>query len=167
MKTILSIEPGQETLWETFIIQIESQLQIESGKCYHLEGANGSGKSSFIKRILIPTLSKQAIPYIYIEQQMRSQLFALMADASLRDYEQRLQSEQDAIHYLMSCLEVINMPLVCICDESSYVQEVHASLVASGKEFSMIIVSHEQLQIECDSWIMKLISPIATRLALS
>jgi hypothetical protein len=164
MNPILTIEPGTYPLWEGFSLVLEYEIPLLAGQCYHLQGANGSGKSSFIRRALIPALVQNSVPYIYIEQQMRSQLFALMADASLKEYSDKLHTESDAIDYLLSGITSINQALVCICDESAHNQKVHTALAKSGKDFALIIVSHEHIDLDCVLWKISLDSPLFTRL---
>lgn len=45
----------------------------------HLAGANGLGKTSFIEMILIPALKDQKIPFLYLGQDFRTQLYTLKA----------------------------------------------------------------------------------------
>ncbi len=47
--------------------------------CYHLRGANGFGKTSFIEKMLIPALEAEHIGYLYIGQDIRTQLYTLRA----------------------------------------------------------------------------------------
>ncbi len=51
----------------------------KSFTCTYLTGANGLGKTSFIEKIVVPTLKQQQIPFIYIGQDFRIQLYTLRA----------------------------------------------------------------------------------------
>jgi hypothetical protein len=44
-----------------------------------LVGDNGLGKSSFIEKVLIPGLKKQKVPFLYLGQDFRTQLYTLKA----------------------------------------------------------------------------------------
>jgi len=45
----------------------------------HLTGVNGLGKTSFIEKILIPALKDQKVPFLYLGQDFRTQLYTLKA----------------------------------------------------------------------------------------
>ena len=47
--------------------------------CFYFRGGNGFGKTSFLEKILIPGLKKDNIQYIYIGQDIRTQLYTLRA----------------------------------------------------------------------------------------
>lgn len=51
----------------------------EPQACFQLSGENGIGKTSFLEKILIPALEAESLPYLYIGQDLRTQLFTLRA----------------------------------------------------------------------------------------
>lgn len=51
----------------------------ESPSCLYLNGANGLGKTSFIEKVMIPALKAQRVPFLYLGQDFRTQLYTLKA----------------------------------------------------------------------------------------
>ncbi len=170
MKLILKLDQAIYPIWENFRLELSQTIELYAGKIYHLQGSNGSGKSSFIRKCLIPALKTKGIPYIYLEQQMRAQIFALMADAALSEYKSPLQTEADAIEYLLFKAEqnraVNSLALVCICDESAYSQRVYQVLSEKGWDFAMLIVAHDHPDFEeVTEWQTKLLHPMLSSLS--
>ncbi|MGD8264328.1 MAG: hypothetical protein PVG08_02615 [Desulfobacterales bacterium] len=52
--------------------------------CFFFRGGNGFGKTSFIEKIIIPRLNNNKIQYIYIGQDIRTQLYTLRALISVQ-----------------------------------------------------------------------------------
>ena len=50
-----------------------------NGGCYFLRGDNGLGKTSFLEKIIIPALKANKLSYLYIGQDIRTQLYTLRA----------------------------------------------------------------------------------------
>jgi len=48
-----------------------------SANCFYLRGGNGFGKTSFLEKIIIPALKENKVPYLYIGQDIRTQLYTL------------------------------------------------------------------------------------------
>lgn len=100
------IKAGYYQVWPDFALEIGSDLSFEQGKSHQLQGANGSGKSSFIQKLLIPALRARKGAYIvYIEQQMHLQLFAIKAHAAFHAPGLRISTPSDAAMYLMQDLK--------------------------------------------------------------
>jgi zona occludens toxin (predicted ATPase) len=55
-----------------------------SGGRFYFRGGNGFGKTSFLEKIIIPALKAGNIPYLYIGQDIRTQLYTLRALLSIR-----------------------------------------------------------------------------------
>ncbi len=116
------IPAGKHLLWQQFNLEICCSIAFEQGKHYHLQGENGSGKSSFINRILIPRLKESGCYILLFEQQMALQLHAIKAHAAIFSPGRRIVSEQDVISYLLDDLKAtyMNKPrdVYIIADES-------------------------------------------------
>ena len=55
--------------------------------CYTLRGGNGYGKTSFIEKIIIPALEIDKINYLYLGQDIRTQLYTIRALMSVQGYK--------------------------------------------------------------------------------
>lgn len=55
-----------------------------SGSCLYFRGGNGFGKTSFLEKIIIPALKADNLPYLYIGQDIRTQLYTLRAFLSIQ-----------------------------------------------------------------------------------
>ena len=58
-----------------------------NGSCLYFRGENGFGKTSFLEKILIPALGVQKAHYLYIGQDIRTQLYTLRALLSIQGYK--------------------------------------------------------------------------------
>lgn len=56
----------------------------DSGSCLYFRGGNGFGKTSFLEKIIIPALKADNLPYLYIGQDIRTQLYTLRAFLSIQ-----------------------------------------------------------------------------------
>ena len=61
-------------------LDIEANVALSGPDCrYILSGDNGVGKTSFLEKILIPTLESHRIDFLYIGQDIRHQFYTLRA----------------------------------------------------------------------------------------
>jgi hypothetical protein len=51
----------------------------DRNNCFYFRGGNGFGKTSFLEKIIIPALKTDNVQYIYIGQDIRTQLYTLRA----------------------------------------------------------------------------------------
>jgi len=58
-----------------------------NGNCFYFRGDNGFGKTSFLEKIIIPALGVAKIHYLYIGQDIRTQLYTLRALLSVQGYK--------------------------------------------------------------------------------
>lgn len=58
-----------------------------SRSCYYLRGSNGFGKTSFLEKIVIPALKAADRQYLYIGQDIRTQLYTLRALLSMQGHK--------------------------------------------------------------------------------
>ena len=148
MSPVLRIEAGTTSVWKGFALILPQALELSSGKIYKLEGANGSGKSSFIKHFILPMLKQnKAEQYtLYIEQQMHKELYAIKADAAIKGYRDKIDSEKAAINSLLNdlkaALEIEQRSVVAVLDETSYLDEIVAELQLLCAELLLIFCDH-------------------------
>ena len=144
---MIKLEPGIHQLWPRFSQSISSPLSFEMGKIYHLKGDNGSGKSSFIQKILLPIIQTQGDAYIiYLQQQMHLQLYALRAYAAVNGYGKRIVSEQDAVDFLvqdlLDCYSHTPKDVYLLSDESN---QLHTLAKLSIPACLVYIAHHEEI----------------------
>jgi hypothetical protein len=58
-----------------------------NGNCFYFRGDNGFGKTSFLEQIVIPALGVANVPYLYIGQDIRTQLYTLRAFLSVQGFK--------------------------------------------------------------------------------
>ena len=75
------IEGGIYTLPDrNLVLCVEDGFELSGPGCrYILFGENGSGKTSFLEKILLPALVRDNIDFLYIGQDIRNQLYTLRA----------------------------------------------------------------------------------------
>ena len=66
-------------------------------QCIYLNGANGYGKSGFLEKVLLPELHANDIPFLYVGQDLRTQLYCLRALLAVQGHRVGTMSEQDLI----------------------------------------------------------------------
>jgi hypothetical protein len=60
-------------------------LNLNNGHhCFYFRGGNGFGKTSFLEKIIIPALKTDKVQYVYIGQDIRTQLYTLKAMLSVQ-----------------------------------------------------------------------------------
>jgi len=77
----MKIGGGSYTLSDrNLVLEIEAGFDLSGQRCrYILLGENGSGKTSFLEKILLPALDSHDVDYLYIGQDIRNQLYTLRA----------------------------------------------------------------------------------------
>ena len=85
-----------------------------SGSRFYFRGGNGFGKTSFLEKIIIPSLKTGNIPYLYIGQDIRTQLYTLRALLSIQGVR---VSDADEVEILRLWLNQGQSARVLILDE--------------------------------------------------
>ena len=85
-----------------------------SGDCFYFRGGNGFGKTSFLENIIIPALKTDNLPYLYIGQDIRTQLYTLRALLSIRGFK---VSDSDEVELLRLWIHHSQSARVLILDE--------------------------------------------------
>lgn len=136
-------------IWTDFRIETQQNIKFETGCCYHLKGQNGTGKSSFIRKILIPQLqNRTSEQYIlYLEQQVQSQFDALKAHAALQKPSVQINSVEHMFSYQLRRLshftEKDPRSAIIILDETIYPEIINEWLQeADLEQVCLIYVSH-------------------------
>lgn len=137
-------------IWADFSLEIGNDLIFAAGKCFHLTGENGAGKSSFIKQVLIPLLIKQpASQYIlYLEQQVQSQLDAVKANAALQKPAVHINTVDEMFDYQLKQLSLQlaaePRPVIIILDETILSDLINQWLnKVSVEQVCLIYISHQ------------------------
>jgi hypothetical protein len=150
-----NIKPELYSPWKNFLIEIKECITLETGNSYQLKGNNGAGKTTFIKKVLIPYLQQH--PYLqyilYIEQQVQCQLDSVRAYSAVNKPHTKINDIHDMIAYQIKLLYELQKfeprPLVIILDEpsdTSYIAKWLLSL--SWDSVCLIYVSHSDLLCE-------------------
>jgi hypothetical protein len=86
----------------------------DSRDCFYIRGGNGFGKTSFLENIIIPALKSDNLPYLYIGQDIRTQLYTLRALLSIRGFK---VSDSDEVELLRLWIHHSQSARVLILDE--------------------------------------------------
>ncbi len=85
-----------------------------SGGCFYFRGDNGFGKTSFLEKIVIPSLKTERLSYLYIGQDIRTQFYTLRALLSTKGLK---VSDTDEIELLKLWFRQSQTASVLILDE--------------------------------------------------
>jgi len=85
-----------------------------SGGCFYFRGGNGFGKTSFLEKIIIPALQTDNLSYLYIGQDIRTQLYTLRALLSIQGFK---VSDTDEVELLRLWIHHSQSASVLILDE--------------------------------------------------
>ncbi|HON32055.1 MAG TPA: hypothetical protein PLE41_00690 [Candidatus Syntrophosphaera thermopropionivorans] len=147
---MIRLESGTYPIWDDFSLELTSDLTFSSVALYYLHGANGSGKSSFIERLLIPSLRNQKdIFLLYFEQQMHFQIQAVKAYASIMPPRKEIHNEMDTVDYLLNNL-LFNYsqeprPCFIVMDESPYELKIYEFIKQYIPDYCLIYSAHSEL----------------------
>ena len=86
----------------------------KSGGCFYFRGGNGFGKTSFLEKVIIPALKADNLPYLYIGQDIRTQLYTLRALLSIQGFK---VSDTDEVELLRLWINQGQSASVLILDE--------------------------------------------------
>jgi hypothetical protein len=128
-------------------------IAFETGNCYHLKGNNGTGKTSFLRKVLFPFLQRH--PYqqyiLYIEQQVQSQYDAVRAYAALKKPSVVISDDIEMIGYQIKMINEARKfeprPLMILLDEPSNPEIVaHWLSSISLDNICLLYVSHTDIE---------------------
>ena len=84
------------------------------GGCFYFRGGNGFGKTSFLEKVIIPALKADNLRYLYIGQDIRTQLYTLRALLSIQGFK---VSDADEVELLRLWINQGQSASVLILDE--------------------------------------------------
>jgi hypothetical protein len=84
------------------------------GSRFYFRGNNGFGKTSFLEKIIIPALRAENLSYLYIGQDIRTQLYTLRALLSIQGFK---VSGADEVELLKLWIDQGRSASVLIMDE--------------------------------------------------
>ena len=113
----------------------------DSGGCYFVRGDNGLGKTSFLEKIIIPALEADKLSYLYIGQDIRTQLYTLRALLSTKGIK---VADSDEVELLRLWIEHSQSASVLILDEFDKYFPDYSFIFDWSDEFiqTYIIVTH-------------------------
>ncbi len=160
----MKIEAGDYQVWDDFSLRISSDLEFGPGTHY-LSGANGSGKSSLLTKLILPRLQKTTDVYsVYFEQQMHLQVMAIKAYASVIRPHRKIDNEADTVDFLLDNLlrswQIRQRPCYIVMDESLLAEHVYNFLHAKLPSFTLIYSAHSVQFPASQNLSFKALSPI-------
>jgi hypothetical protein len=113
----------------------------DNGCCFYFRGDNGFGKTSFLEKIVIPALDVANVHYLYIGQDIRTQLYTLRAFLSVQGFQ---VSDTDEIELLKLWINYGRFARVFILDEFDKYFPDYEFIFDWSESFiqTYIIVSH-------------------------
>lgn len=113
--------------------------------CYYFRGGNGFGKTSFLEKMIIPALKDADCNYLYIGQDIRTQLYTLRAFLSIQGHK---ISETDEYELLRRWVHQGQSARIFILDEFDKYFPDFDFIFDWSMSFiqSYIIVTHQPLQ---------------------
>ncbi len=151
---IWTIPSGKYKLWNSLELSLETDFSVSTGEVHQIKGMNGSGKSSFLKQLLLPYLrTNPGGQYVmYIEQQVQSQMDAITAYSDLHRHPGQIQSTADLLKYqfflLKESLAMQTRPCIIIADECSNMNELLEGIQQLGFDNTcLIFVAHQQIEL--------------------
>ena len=113
--------------------------------CYYFRGGNGFGKTSFLEKMVVPALRNADCHYLYIGQDIRTQLYTLRAFLSIQGHK---VSETDDYELLKRWVHQGRSARIFILDEFDKYFPDFGFIFDWSMSFihSYIIVTHQPLQ---------------------
>ena len=121
---------------------IVDDLNFDNSRdCFYFRGGNGVGKTSFLEKIIIPALKTANLSYLYIGQDIRTQLYTLRALLSIRGFK---VSATDEVELLRLWIHHSQSARVLILDEFDKYFPDYGFIFDWSDEFirTYIIVTH-------------------------
>ena len=112
-----------------------------NGGCYFVRGDNGLGKTSFLEKIVIPAIKADKLSYLYIGQDIRTQLYTLRALLSTTGIK---VADSDEVELLRLWIQHSQSARVLILDEFDKYFPDYSFIFDWSDEFiqTYIIVTH-------------------------
>lgn len=112
----MEIKKGKYCLEERGLnFNLDDDLEFKNGEgCFYFRGGNGFGKTSFLEKIIIPGLKADHVQYIYLGQDIRTQLYTLRALLSVQGFK---VSDNDEVELLRLWISNSRSATVFILDE--------------------------------------------------
>ena len=112
----MKVEPGRYPVKNRGLeFELRQGLELPAQPaCFLLQGQNGIGKSTFMEQVLLPALDAAAVPYLYLGQDLRLQLFTLRALMAVKG---ALQADGDMRALIKHWIEQSPSARVLLMDE--------------------------------------------------
>ena len=128
------------------LFDVVDELDFNSSSaCYYFRGGNGFGKTSFLEKVIIPALKAAKRHYLYIGQDIRTQLYTLRALLSIQGHK---VSETDEYELLRLWVHQGQSACIFILDEFDKYFPDYSFIFDWTESFiqNYIIVTHQRLQ---------------------
>ncbi|MDP2173667.1 MAG: hypothetical protein Q8M98_06095 [Candidatus Cloacimonadaceae bacterium] len=143
------IPTGSHSLWQGFDLDVRRELWFGIGDIFHLHGDNGSGKTSFLRKLLVPQALDSVNPVyqLYFEQQSALQLFSVKAYAALQKPPRQINNENQMIDYLLDSFDLARQrearPALVMIDESPRLHDIIERV--SVHSVCIVFASHQSV----------------------
>ena len=120
---------------------VVNDLNFNNSNCFYFRGGNGFGKTSFLEKIVIPSLRANSLPYLYVGQDIRTQFYTLRAFLSIQGLK---ISDKDEVELLKLWINHGHQASVFILDEFDKYFPDYRFIFDWSKAFirNYIIVTH-------------------------
>jgi hypothetical protein len=128
-------------------LRLEDELNFGGDPAiYHLCGENGLGKTSFLEQLLTPTLKDANMDYLYLGQDLGTQIYTLRASLAVAGHGLANMRERDMLELW---IREGHPARVFILDEFDKYYTDYAFVFAASQDFisTYVMVSHLDL---CD-----------------
>jgi hypothetical protein len=136
----------------SFDIVADLDFNNSGGCCFYFRGNNGFGKTSFLEKIIIPALKDDNRSYLYIGQDIRTQLYTLRALLSTKGVK---VSDTDEVELLRLWFRHNQSASILILDELDKYFPDYGFIFDWSEDFirTYIIVTH--LGLNCGEAVAK------------
>lgn len=124
---------------------VVDEFDFSESTCFYFRGGNGFGKTSFLEKIVIPAIKDTHRQYLYIGQDIRTQLYTLRALLSIQGHK---ISETDEYELLRLWIQQGQSARIFILDEFDKYFPDYSFIYDWSRSFihSYIIVTHQRFQ---------------------
>ena len=147
-KLFARIEKGEYHFYNYLILNNKDSIELELGKRYYIKGVNGSGKSTFLNKILLQNVvnhCKNKYQYLFLSQDIIPQYYISKAYFGFKFNTVLPDPETMIIKLFSHHLEnstFNNNHLILIIDEIDKFTSVENLIRTNGKVLSVVFTSH-------------------------
>jgi|GEM_PF-6735978 len=140
---MILLNPFEIDIYPDFTLKSKDTLCFASSQYYRLVGSNGSGKSSFFRKVLLPHLIGRKVPFLYFDQQFNRQIHCLKAALAVTKKEFSINDFSSATQYLLqSYHDNLHQSGVIVVDENPCLSQIIANINSLDYPMTVLFISH-------------------------